>query len=169
MLANGSWLNVGGNNPILWGGIQSEGDQVGAAPYFDKDGGKAFRMLVCDNNEENCVWNDDESMYMTTRRWYPTLETLEDGSMFIISGCLWGGYVSGANQNNPTYEVSGPFSSGSSFATYVLSAYGDLFLSFTGVFGLNLDFDLKSTSLLSFLASYSSSPREVNRSLSKSS
>lgn len=59
---------------------------------------------------------------MSTRRWYPTLETLEDGSMIIIGGNQWGGFVNSAGQvsdlpfipfiainsafiqNNPTYE-----------------------------------------------------------------
>ncbi|KAL7409814.1 glyoxal oxidase N-terminus-domain-containing protein [Mrakia frigida] len=41
---------------------------------------------------------------MSSRRWYPTLETLEDGSAIIIGGCSWGGYVNDAAQNNPTYE-----------------------------------------------------------------
>ncbi|KAG9014896.1 hypothetical protein FRB94_009054 [Tulasnella sp. JGI-2019a] len=41
---------------------------------------------------------------MTTRRWYPTLETLQDGSIIIIGGNQWGGYVNDAGQNNPTYE-----------------------------------------------------------------
>jgi hypothetical protein len=45
---------------------------------------------------------------MTTRRWYPSLETLEDGSIIIIGGCEWGGYVNSANQNNPTYEFFPP-------------------------------------------------------------
>lgn len=85
VLANGTWLNVGGNNPILWGGIQSEGNQIGAAPYYDQDGGKAFRMLVCGQDNSDCEWLDDEYMYMSTRRWYPTLETLEDGSILIVS------------------------------------------------------------------------------------
>lgn len=41
---------------------------------------------------------------MTTRRWYPTLETLEDGSIIIVGGCDYGGYVNDAGQNNPTFE-----------------------------------------------------------------
>ncbi|KAJ6498935.1 glyoxal oxidase N-terminus-domain-containing protein [Mycena sanguinolenta] len=41
---------------------------------------------------------------MTTRRWYPTVETLEDGSAIIIGGCNNGGYVNDAGQDNPTYE-----------------------------------------------------------------
>jgi len=54
----------------------------------------------CDDG--NCDWQSIGAM--TTRRWYPTLETLEDGSIIIIGGCDWGGYVNDENQNNPTYE-----------------------------------------------------------------
>lgn len=35
---------------------------------------------------------------MSTRRWYPTLETLEDGSLIIIGGNQWGGFVNSAGQ-----------------------------------------------------------------------
>ena len=37
------------------------------------------------NNDDNCEWEDDPTRYMSTRRWYPTLETLEDGSAIIVS------------------------------------------------------------------------------------
>lgn len=39
-------------------------------------------------------------------RWYPTVETLEDGSVIIIGGELYGGFVNSVNQkqSNPTYE-----------------------------------------------------------------
>jgi hypothetical protein len=39
-------------------------------------------LEVCE--DETCDWTDDGSNYMTTRRWYPTLETLEDGTMIIV-------------------------------------------------------------------------------------
>lgn len=42
------------------------------------------------------------------RRWYPTVEALEDGSVVIIGGNQWGGYASGAGQDNPTYEFWPP-------------------------------------------------------------
>lgn len=105
VLGNGTWLNVGGNQAITWGGDKASG-QTGQSPYKDWDGGKAIRFLdPCD--DESCNWLDDPTMYMTERRWYPTLETLEDGSAMIFGGCEWGGYVnSGDTQNNPTVEVS---------------------------------------------------------------
>lgn len=60
--------------------------QSGQSPYADWDGGKAVRLLdPCD--DESCDWVDDPALYMTSRRWYPTLETLEDGSAIIMGGC----------------------------------------------------------------------------------
>ncbi|KAK8843343.1 hypothetical protein IAR55_006999 [Kwoniella newhampshirensis] len=110
VLGNGTWLNVGGNQAITYGGVAMNNDPVsqsGASAYKDWDGGKAIRLLdPCD--DESCDWVDSPAMYMTSRRWYPTLETLEDGSAIIIGGCEWGGYVnydSTTNgQNNPTVE-----------------------------------------------------------------
>ncbi|GAA5955092.1 hypothetical protein JCM21900_001609 [Sporobolomyces salmonicolor] len=100
VLGNGTWINIGGNQAIGYGGLNAN---PMSAPYDDGDGGKATRRLdVC--SDGTCDWTDDGSNYMTTRRWYPTLETLEDGSMIVIGGCDWGGYVNDAGQNNPTYE-----------------------------------------------------------------
>ncbi|GAA6043740.1 hypothetical protein JCM8097_000504 [Rhodosporidiobolus ruineniae] len=100
VLGNGTWINIGGNQAIGYGGLNAN---PLTGPYQDGDGGKATRRLdVCD--DESCDWVDDGSNYMTTKRWYPTLETLEDGTMIVIGGCDWGGYVNDAGQNNPTYE-----------------------------------------------------------------
>ncbi|SCV72721.1 BQ2448_4258 [Microbotryum intermedium] len=100
VLGNGTWINIGGNQPVGPGGLNA--NQV-PDPYVNGDGGKATRRLdVC--TDQKCDWIDDGSNYMTTRRWYPTLETLEDGSMIVIGGCDWGGYVNDKSQNNPTYE-----------------------------------------------------------------
>ncbi|KAI5479758.1 glyoxal oxidase [Pseudohyphozyma bogoriensis] len=100
VLGNGTWVNIGGNQPVGPGGLTANAT---VEPYEDGDGGKATRTLnTC--TDETCDWTDDGTNYMTTRRWYPTLETLEDGSMIVIGGCDWGGYVNDAGQNNPTYE-----------------------------------------------------------------
>ncbi|KGB75973.2 glyoxal oxidase [Cryptococcus deuterogattii R265] len=109
VLGNGTWLNAGGNQAITYGGAAMAPDQQsGQSPYADWDGGKAVRLLdPCD--DESCNWVDDPALYMTSRRWYPTLETLEDGSAIIMGGCEWGGYVNYAdNQNNPTVEYFPP-------------------------------------------------------------
>ena len=108
VLGNGTWLNAGGNQAVTYGGITPAGlSQTGQNPYGDADGGQAIRLLdPCD--DENCDWVDNPAMYMSTQRWYPTLETLEDGSALIFGGCQLGGYVNldSYNQNNPTVEVS---------------------------------------------------------------
>ncbi|CAL1706725.1 unnamed protein product [Somion occarium] len=100
VLGNGTWINVGGNQGVTYGGITSK-TQNGGGPYDDPDGGQSVRLLdPCDDG--NCDWRLVAPT--TTRRWYPTLETLEDGSVIVIGGCEWGGFVNSAQQNNPTYE-----------------------------------------------------------------
>jgi hypothetical protein len=100
VLGNGTWLNVGGNQAVTYGGNPAA-SQNGGGPYDDPDGGRSVRLLnPCDDG--SCNWVMDAPL--TTRRWYPTLETLDDGSILIVGGCLWGGYVNSAGQDNPTYE-----------------------------------------------------------------
>jgi hypothetical protein len=42
VLGNGTWLNVGGNNPVGYGGIQVDSC---TGPFEDCDGGKALRLV----------------------------------------------------------------------------------------------------------------------------
>jgi len=82
-------------------------------------GGTAIRMLdAC--TDESCEYvqgtqpfNQNEGdtggwLQMTGRRWYPTSETLEDGSIIVIGGDKNGGYVNTVAQDNPTYEFFPP-------------------------------------------------------------
>jgi hypothetical protein len=102
VLGNGTWINLGGNQGVTWGGNTAP-SQNGGPPYDDMDGGRAIRFLdPCD--DDSCEWMDDPALYMSTRRWYATLETVTDGSVIIIGGNQWGGYVNSEGQNNPTYE-----------------------------------------------------------------
>ncbi len=80
VLGNGTWLNVGGNQPVGYGGNVVD---ASVAPYDVVDGGKALRLLN-PSDTGGATWVDDPKLYMTTRRWYPTLETLEDGSAIIV-------------------------------------------------------------------------------------
>ncbi|KAJ7141391.1 glyoxal oxidase N-terminus-domain-containing protein [Mycena epipterygia] len=100
VLGNGSWINIGGNQAVTYGGANAD-DSSGKGPYDDPDGGKSFRHLVPTDDGE-CDWTLGSPM--TTRRWYPTVETLEDGTAIIIGGCNNGGFVNDAGQDNPTYE-----------------------------------------------------------------
>ncbi|KAJ3574744.1 hypothetical protein NP233_g1539 [Leucocoprinus birnbaumii] len=104
VLGNGTWLNVGGNQAVGYGGAQAA-SQLGGPPYNDADGRRSIRMLV-PSDDGKCEWGLSHAH--VAERWYPTLETLEDGTMIIIGGCHWGGYVNDPNQNNPTYEFFPP-------------------------------------------------------------
>ncbi|KAH9935742.1 copper radical oxidase [Fomitopsis serialis] len=90
VLGNGTWLNVGGNQAVTYGGLTAP-SQNGGAPYDDPDGGQSL-LDPCD--DDSCEWIMNTPM--TTRS--------EDGSMIIIGGCDWGGFVNDASQTNPTYE-----------------------------------------------------------------
>lgn len=105
VLGNGTWLNVGGNQAVTYGG-QPASNQVGnGGPYFDPDGRNSIRLLTpCEDG--SCDWF--LSPFQTLQRWYPTLETLENGTMIILGGCTNGGYVNDAGQDNPTYEFFPP-------------------------------------------------------------
>ncbi|OBZ70682.1 Galactose oxidase [Grifola frondosa] len=106
VLANGTWVNVGGNQAVTYGGLAAS-SQTGGLPYDDPDGGQSIRLLnPCDDS--SCDWTLTTDM--TSRRWYPTVETLEDGSVIILGGCDWGGFVNDASQNNPTWEIFPPTS-----------------------------------------------------------
>lgn len=110
VLGNGTWAVFGGNQPVTTGGVAT--NQPGA--YQDTTGGTAIRLLdPCD--DETCNYlqgaqsydiNNDTGGYlqMTGKRWYPTVETLEDGTLIVIGGDKNGGYVNTAVQDNPTYE-----------------------------------------------------------------
>ncbi|KAK7005867.1 glyoxal oxidase N-terminus-domain-containing protein [Favolaschia claudopus] len=87
VLGNGTWINIGGNSAVTYGGANAA-DSSGNGPYDDPDGGKST-LVPCDDG--SCDWVEVRTM--TTRRWYPT-----------IGGCNNGGYVNDAWQDNPTYE-----------------------------------------------------------------
>ena len=45
VLGNGTWLNVGGNQAVQYGGETAK-DQNGGAPYNDPDGGKSCVLSI---------------------------------------------------------------------------------------------------------------------------
>ncbi|KAM0746295.1 glyoxal oxidase [Meredithblackwellia eburnea MCA 4105] len=105
-MGNGSVLNVGGNNAITTLGVSLSDLKIaeGGGAYKDYSGGRATRVLTpCDNS--TCDWTEDVDG-IPKNRWYPTLETLEDGSAIIIGGELWGGFVNSPDQMQsvPSYE-----------------------------------------------------------------
>ncbi|GAA5962707.1 hypothetical protein JCM3765_006173 [Sporobolomyces pararoseus] len=101
-LGNGSYLNVGGNAAVTALGVGVGPDSPN--PYGNIDGGKAIRMITpCD--DDSCEWTDDVNA-MPLSRWYPTVETLPDGTAIIIGGELYGSFVNTpqGGQNVPSIE-----------------------------------------------------------------
>ncbi|CAE6530219.1 unnamed protein product [Rhizoctonia solani] len=100
MLGDGRWINIGGNQPVKSGGVTHvTGDPDD--PYQNGDGGQSIRLMECQG--DGCEWTMDP-VKMTTRRWYPTVEGLADGSVMIIGGNQYGGFVNSEGNNNPTIE-----------------------------------------------------------------
>ncbi|KAF5385893.1 hypothetical protein D9615_002586 [Tricholomella constricta] len=104
VMGNGTWVNIGGNQAVTYGG-EAAPSQHGGGPYNNPDGRRSIRLLnPCDDG--NCDWI--LSPVSSAQRWYPTIETLEDGTLIILGGCRNGGYVNDAYQDNPTYEFFPP-------------------------------------------------------------
>lgn len=92
-MGNGSWLNVGGNNAVTTLGVALDtvGIPEGGGAYNAFDGGRSTRVMTpC--ADQTCNWTEDEDG-IPINRWYPSLETLEDGSVIVIGGELYGGFV----------------------------------------------------------------------------
>lgn len=46
VLGNGTWVNVGGNQGVTYGGLQAA-SQDGGGPFDDPDGGQSYVTLTC--------------------------------------------------------------------------------------------------------------------------
>ncbi|KAM0748117.1 DUF1929-domain-containing protein [Meredithblackwellia eburnea MCA 4105] len=106
LLGNGTWVNVGGNQAVTTMGVADADVNItkGQGAYDDYDGGRSVRVITA-CSDDSCNWTEDVDG-IPQNRWYPSLETLEDGSVIIIGGELYGGFVNSVNQHQsvPTYE-----------------------------------------------------------------
>ncbi|KAL1410105.1 hypothetical protein Q8F55_004108 [Vanrija albida] len=84
-LGDGRWLVIGGQN-----------SETGSA-----EGRRAVRIM--DPRIETPYW-DETHTPLTKERWYPTVETLADGSAIMIGGSTALVYVNSWWYDNPTYE-----------------------------------------------------------------
>ncbi|PWN44020.1 DUF1929-domain-containing protein [Ceraceosorus guamensis] len=100
-LGNGSLLVAGGNQAIQGGGAAlAQGQDPMTGPYKDTDGRKALRIMEHSDTSANLEWVDS-SLFMSSARWYPGIETLADGSILLIGGATGGGYI---NRNTPNTD-----------------------------------------------------------------
>ncbi|EEP75562.1 hypothetical protein UREG_00408 [Uncinocarpus reesii 1704] len=94
-LSDGQVLSVGGNGPLKW-----------MDPTVD-DGFKGIRYLkrqFDDDRFDGGSWVEPGHL-LSTSRWYPSVQTLADGTVFVVSGSLNGDDPSIIQNNNPTYEL----------------------------------------------------------------
>ncbi|KAL1957359.1 hypothetical protein VTO42DRAFT_6039 [Malbranchea cinnamomea] len=88
-------MSIGGNGPL---------------PHVDptvEDGFKGIRYLTREFDDDS---HDDESWSepghaLSTPRWYPTVQVLPDGRIFVASGSVNGLDPTNSSNNNPTYEI----------------------------------------------------------------
>lgn len=94
-LANGTLLNVGGNAPLTW---------------LDPTVGNGFQGIRYLTRSSSDASFDSESwvepgVALSTARWYPSVQTMPDGTIFVASGSLNGLDPTVLSNNNPTYEI----------------------------------------------------------------
>ncbi|PGH13292.1 hypothetical protein AJ80_06403 [Polytolypa hystricis UAMH7299] len=93
-LADGRLVSIGGNGPL----------------DFDPtvfDGFKGIRYLYRPFMEHSWIgvpW-DEPGHELSTRRWYASVQTMPDGTVFVVSGSLNALDPTNPINNNPTYEL----------------------------------------------------------------
>lgn len=94
-LANGTLVNVGGNAPLTW-----LDPTVG-------DGFQGIRYLTRSAGDASLDGNDwvEPGNQLNTARWYASVQTMPDGTLFVASGSLNGLDPTVLANNNPTYEI----------------------------------------------------------------
>lgn len=83
-------MTMGGNGPLSW-----LDDSI-------TDGFDALRYLRLG---KDALWQQKQGVHMDSRRWYPSVQTLSDGRIFIASGSKNGMEIRNYANNNPTYEL----------------------------------------------------------------
>lgn len=93
-LADGTLLSMGGNANLSW-----------LDPTIE-DGWRGLRYLTraADGALNGQSW-DEPGQQLNTARWYPSAQTMPDGTIFVASGSLNGLDPAKTENNNPTYEI----------------------------------------------------------------
>jgi hypothetical protein len=97
-LANDTLLSVGGKGPIAW-----------LDPTI-RNGFKGLRYLTRSSGNPNLDGEDwvEPGNRLDTARWYLSVQTLANGSIFVASSSLNGGDPTRPINNNPSFEILDP-------------------------------------------------------------
>lgn len=94
-LSDGTLLSVGGNYNLSW-----------LDPTIG-DGFTGERYLTRSSRDSSLNGQDwvEPGNKLNTARWYPSVQTMPDGTLFVASGSLNGLDPGVPSNNNPTYEI----------------------------------------------------------------
>ncbi|KAF9190463.1 hypothetical protein BGZ51_006879 [Haplosporangium sp. Z 767] len=73
------------------------------------EGWNSLRFLAsCKDEDSKCDWDTRDDITLTTGRWYPTVETLADGRLFIFGGSTRGASMNSKEIGVPSWELYPP-------------------------------------------------------------
>ncbi|KAF9028782.1 copper radical oxidase [Hymenopellis radicata] len=87
-LSNGTLVSSGGNPVVITG----------------EDGRQALRLFTPCNDGTCDIFENQDVIRLTSKRWYPASVRVEDGSVLIFGGSMINGFINNASIINPTYE-----------------------------------------------------------------
>ncbi|KAK7537308.1 glyoxal oxidase [Phyllosticta citribraziliensis] len=94
-LADGTFLALGGNGPL---------DFIDPTITDGFNGIRYLKRTVNGTELDGQAWSEPGNK-LASKRWYPSVQTLADGSIFVASGSLNGLDPSNMTNNNPTWEL----------------------------------------------------------------
>ncbi|KAF9138222.1 hypothetical protein BG015_002458 [Linnemannia schmuckeri] len=111
--SNGQWraLDVKSNMFCSAGGYLPDGTIVSVAGGQPSDGvqqGYDGIRLYKPCNGTRCDWKQDFNVHLQEKRWYPTVESLANGDLFILGGSNHAASINNERVNVPNFETFPP-------------------------------------------------------------
>ncbi|KAG0213680.1 hypothetical protein BGX28_003834 [Mortierella sp. GBA30] len=99
------FCSAGGYRPdgtiVSLGGAEAQSDTM--------EGWNSLRFLTsCSANNSKCDWDMRDDITLKAGRWYPTVETLADGRLFIFGGSTKGASMNSEEIGVPSWELYPP-------------------------------------------------------------
>ncbi|CAO3572953.1 unnamed protein product [Mortierella alpina] len=111
--ADGQWrsLDVKSNMFCSAGGYLPDGTVVsvaGGQPSDEMQQGYDGIRLFTPCNGTQCDWKQDFKVHLQEKRWYPTVEALASGDLFILGGSNHAASINNDHINVPNFELFPP-------------------------------------------------------------